>query len=191
MISNDLRFHHIFKFISILYIQYIMLSNFDIIDISKVIKLNINPHIVMKDQLRLLPPKEGNYIINLQSSFEGNGSHWVSLVLNKRFNIYFDSFGELPPTEIIDFSKRCNESKLYYSDKHIQPLRSEFCGWYCLMFLKYIQTNGLNSYQNFIDLFEDFDKSNNDKVLIGLYRKLVPNPKLPVFKKIFKNIIKF
>jgi hypothetical protein len=47
--------------------------------------------------------KDGNYIINLQSSTQGDGTHWTALIIRNDTALYFDSFGAPPSTEIIDF----------------------------------------------------------------------------------------
>ena len=74
------------------------LSDRDIIEILK--NQNIHIHgIFMKDEL---PSKltKGFYIINLQSSTEGNGTHWVALYYNPVCSYYFDAFGFIAPLEI-------------------------------------------------------------------------------------------
>lgn len=42
-------------------------------------------------------PLPGAYIINIQSSEDGSGTHWVSLYLAKKKAFYSDSFGLPPP----------------------------------------------------------------------------------------------
>ena len=50
--------------------------------------------------------KDGCYIINMQSSTQGNGTHWVALYVQKSNAFYFDSFGALPPNDIMTFIKQ-------------------------------------------------------------------------------------
>ena len=64
------------------------LSDRDIIQILQ--NQNIHIHgIYMKDEL---PNKltKGFYIVNLQSSTDGNGTHWVALYYNPVCSYYFD-----------------------------------------------------------------------------------------------------
>jgi hypothetical protein len=53
-----------------------MLTNFEIEDIANHYGLNLSA-VVMKDELANYKPKSGNYIINLESSTQGNGTHWI------------------------------------------------------------------------------------------------------------------
>jgi hypothetical protein len=83
-----------------------MLSNFDLEGLSEHYGFPLNS-VVMKDELKSLkPPKNGNYIVNLESSTNGNGSHWLALLIRDKKCFYCDSFGVLPPQEIITFCKR-------------------------------------------------------------------------------------
>ena len=50
-----------------------MLSNFDIEEIAN--HYNIDVKIIMKDELKYMKPINTNYIINLESSMMGNGTH--------------------------------------------------------------------------------------------------------------------
>ena len=56
------------------------LSNFDIIKICKKLKINLIGTF-FKDELPQ-KVKKGNYIINLQSSTQGDGTHWLALILD-------------------------------------------------------------------------------------------------------------
>ena len=71
------------------------LSNTEIIKILNDYGISING-IYMKDQL----PSHlniGFYIINLQSSTQGDGTHWVALYYSPLRSIYFDSYGFICP----------------------------------------------------------------------------------------------
>ena len=91
------------------------LSDRDIIQILQ--NQNIHLHgIYMKDEL---PNKltKGFYVINLQSSTAGNGTHWVALYYNPVCSYYFDAFGFIAPMEV--------QNKIIpyaYNDKQIQNL---------------------------------------------------------------------
>ena len=52
-----------------------MLTNFDLDDISEHYGFPLNG-VVMKDEL-----KTGNYIVNLESSTQGDGTHWLCAVV--------------------------------------------------------------------------------------------------------------
>ena len=142
------------------------LTNFQIIDIAKRLKINLNA-VCAKDELKDYDLKPGLYVINLENSNQG-GSHWVSLIIytnkNKMHAFYLDSFGQLPPTEIEDFIKPLNE-KLPYNNRQIQPFNSSYCGLYGLSLayvLQYHRTsdNILNDIHKWIATFpSDLSKS--------------------------------
>ena len=44
---------------------------------------------------------QGKFVINLQSSTDGNGTHWVALKTDGKKGTYFDSFGQPPPVEVL------------------------------------------------------------------------------------------
>ena len=95
-----------------------MLTNFDLEEVSK--HYNFDLIVVMKDELINHKPKNGNYIINLQSTYEGNGTHWTMLSIRDKKCFYQDSFGIIPPKEFqthIWLSARCRYKILI--QKHV------------------------------------------------------------------------
>ena len=78
-----------------------MLSNFDIEEIALFYKIDIV--VIIKDELPKIKPISGNYIINIESSKDGNGTHWMALKIEDFDCVYCDSYGHLPPKEIIAF----------------------------------------------------------------------------------------
>ncbi len=112
-------------------------SNYDLLDYSKKFNIKLD-EVVMRDQLNHIQHKnKQNLIINLDSS-RSSGTHWAGLLIEAKNALYFDSFGGLPPKEVIAYCKRY---KLGYSSFIIQDLSSETCGYYCLAFLHYMQHN--------------------------------------------------
>jgi hypothetical protein len=82
-----------------------MLSNYQISDIATDLNIKLAfKNIVMRNEFN--SGKICNYVINLQSSYQGNGSHWCCLVVEKDFGFYFDSFGATPPIEVIQICKK-------------------------------------------------------------------------------------
>jgi hypothetical protein len=78
--------------------------------------------------------KRGSYIINLQSSFQGSGSHWSCFYYDKKQSYYFDSYGFIAPLEV--------HNKIipyYYSDSEFQDMKSTACGFYCLAFVIFME----------------------------------------------------
>lgn len=118
-----------------------LLSNLDLIHYCKILGIKLNA-ILFKDLFKTTEAKEGAYIINLQNSNEGNGTHWVALYLKDKFALYYDSFGLIMPPSIIKFCRKYSRNvRILYSIDQIQPLHSVYCGWYCLYFLYFMTKN--------------------------------------------------
>ncbi len=92
--------------------------------------------ICYKDELSLVQPQYGSYIINLDDSTSStHGTHWVGLYLSLSEAMYFDSFGFPPPVEVIDFLRHSRYSDYLYNCQQIQSLQSGYCGSYVVYFL--------------------------------------------------------
>jgi hypothetical protein len=104
-------------------------------------------------------------IINTATS-EHRGEHWVALVLYKKRCYYFDSFG-LPiiNENILRFLNKYK--KVTYSDVCIQNTFSEYCGKFCIAFIKYVYSK--HSYNQFIDNFDFINLYKNDLIVEHLY----------------------
>ena len=136
------------------------LSNFDIMKIIQSQGVDDFKGIYMKDQL---PDKleRGSYIINLQSSKEGNGTHWVCLYYTPNYSYYYDSFGFVAPLEV--------QKKIIpymYNDLEIQDIDSTACGFYCVAFVLYLnkKMNIEKAFMEFINLFGK-DTERNEAIL--------------------------
>ena len=132
-----------------------MLSNFDLEKLARFLQLRVNG-VFMKDELPDTP-QDGGYIINLQSSTMGTGTHLTALFIVHEYAYYFDSFGATPPVEIIKFVKKRKNAHLYYNNWIIQDLNSTNCGFFALAFLiwmtEHLQTNMLKVYNDFRRFF--------------------------------------
>jgi hypothetical protein len=115
-----------------------------------------------KDKLNNL--KNGFYIVNLENSNDGGGTHWTCFRYTPDEIIYFDSYGFYPPIEIMEKAK----GNIIYSSKQIQSMTSTACGWYCIACIRFFSKNPhINSESNlkhFIDMFSN-DTQKNDAVL--------------------------
>jgi hypothetical protein len=72
--------------------------------------------------------KRGFFIIN-QDDHTGPGTHWCYTRLGSPYNVYVDSFGFAPSTEVTNGLKR-TKRKSYYSTVQIQSPNSSSCGWF-------------------------------------------------------------
>ena len=141
-----------------------MLTNFDLEKIAKNYDVKLIG-IYSKNELDKLPIEDGNYIINLDDNI---GSHWTALNKNKNKGICFDSFGCVPPQNVISFVKQKPNIKFGYNNFIIQDLESEKCGFYCIAFLLFLnRSKNKDIYKatnDFIQLFKD-NTLENDEIL--------------------------
>lgn len=124
--------------------------------------------IVFKDELKTLNPQKGAYIINMANS-NTPGTHWIGLFNTiengKKESYYFDSYGIVPPTEIIQFANRWGDSYITRSTEQIQPVKEGFCGQFTVLFLQYMSNfkyglDGKDRLKDFLKLFKDYKHSN-------------------------------
>ena len=115
------------------------LSNFDILDIAKHLEIPNFKGVFTRDQL---PEKIGNResgIVNFNTSKEP-GSHWVAYFRDGSKKIYFDSFGQVIPTEIQKYLKtkdeyRNNQPVIERNTDVVQEPNTVICGHLCLYVL--------------------------------------------------------
>lgn len=99
-------------------------------------KLNIKvDHILFKDQLSQIKFRPDLSIIINMSNSNHEGTHWVALYCSNDVSIYCDSFGVIPPIEVINFVL----TKLVFSDFQTESLTGINCGQLALYFLKQCQ----------------------------------------------------
>jgi hypothetical protein len=136
-----------------------VLSNTEMMDILRNQRVKFNG-VYMKNELPS-KLKRGSYIINLQSSFDGNGTHWCAFYYDKPHSYYFDSYGFLAPVEV--------HNKIipyYYNDSEIQNIDSTACGFYCLAFVIFMEKNEnkKGAFEGFVNLFTS-DTKKNERIL--------------------------
>ena len=166
-----------------------MLSNFDLERLAEFYNLPLVA-ITMKDEL---PEKveDGCYIINLQSSTSGNGTHWLGLFIHKNNAYYFDSYGAPPSVEIMKFVKKRKGCHMYYNNFIIQDLKSQNCGWYTLAFLLWCYSYVLfskdmkNMFNEFVKSFVD-DTKENDNILKEFFETSVKQNRPSVLSRFLK-----
>ena len=140
-----------------------ILSNFDIDEILKNYKINYNGVFSKNELPNKLPV--GFYVINMQSSDKGTGTHWIALYkINDGYSQFFDAFGFVPPLEI--------ENKLHkydYNDRDIQDINSSSCGYYCIAFIKFMngKSDLKKSFRTFIKMFDN-DTKRNEEILYNI-----------------------
>ena len=110
------------------------LSNFDIEDYYKGVKQFGG--VYSRNQL---PKKMQNkcYIINMQASTDGNGTHWVAVMnVHPQETVYFNSMGQDDaPLDIEKFMKHKNNKKIVRNVHDLQALETSSCGQFCIYFI--------------------------------------------------------
>jgi hypothetical protein len=102
------------------------------------------------------------FVINMEDSDKGGGTHWVMLDNRKPSQVvYMDSMGEVPPTKV---KKLMNgtKKKQVINRFELQPMGSVTCGWYCVAAAKVLTNHDL---KDFIDKFSMSDFKKNDVTL--------------------------
>jgi len=126
-------------------------SDKQLIDLCDEFNIKLN-FIGSKDLLKNHALLNGCYIINMENSYDGNGTHWVALYISNNSCYYMDSMGVLPPLEVIDF---CKNNNIYYNKSQIQGYDKEYCGEFCIHFLKCMLKTGIK-YSNFSDYIRQY-----------------------------------
>jgi len=151
-----------------------MLTDFQLEQLAQRMKIPLEG-VYFKDEMPKPIKTNVSYIINLQDSEtedgeQNSGTHWTLLQINETpkgdiLPFYFDSYGAPPPEVIKNIVKKQFNKYLPYSNKDIQSLMNEACGYYCLAFSYFVNTykdRTNNFYADadiFLDLFDDLSKS--------------------------------
>jgi len=152
-----------------------MLSNLQIEAICRKNKIKLNG-VFSKDELRLIDPRPGNYIINLQSRTAGNGTHWLALVIGQGQAYYQDPFGAPPPIEVTKFVRRRKEvTRFGYNSWIMQDIKSDSCGWYGLALLAVLKAQHgrdlITTANRFVNQFAGNTADENEEILSSLVSK--------------------
>ena len=108
-------------------------SDKDLWEICKKYGIKLNG-IFSKNLLPTSSLKDGAYIINLQNSNVGNGTHWTCFFIRGNQMAYFDSFGIDEPEILEKLDSRYDYSENY---KQLQDINDSCCGYFCIAFLLY------------------------------------------------------
>ena len=128
--------------------------------------------IYSKDDLPSGKLKNGWYVINLESSTDGHGTHWTCFYKNDSELIYYDAFGFIPPLEVL---KKAERKPIFWSNKQNQNESSTCCGWFCVACILFNEKNKgtyKEKYNKFLNLFSS-NTVINDEILKDLINKLI------------------
>ena len=157
--------------------------------------------VFFKDELPINIQPNKTYLINLQDSVDkdgqlNDGTHWtmaqyVQYPNGKKASIYFDSYG-MPPPEVVKerFSKASGMKSIPHTEKDIQSLMNNACGFYCLALAHYINASMYRTgdlytdVDDFIEMFDDLNKSidfkKNEFILKHFFRSEDINKRSPI-----------
>ena len=168
------------------------LSDVQIKDLCKRMNIPLGG-VFFKDEIKNYDYNK-SYFINMQDSVDEQGqmnpgTHWVLLQVNKTPNgkilpIYFDSYGISPPKDLLKLVKGSDKMTLPHTNKDIQSLMNNACGFYCLAMSHYINSSKYrtgNLYEdvnNFLDIFDNLNNSvdwkKNEYILLHFFRSSDP-----------------
>ena len=111
-----------------------LLSNFQIVDECKKLKIKNFKGVFMRDELNKNRKADKNecLVLNIDHS-SNNGTHWTSLFIKDGLCYYFDSFGFPPPLEVEEYIRKYD--KRYYNSFEIQKGNQVICGHFCIYML--------------------------------------------------------
>jgi len=145
------------------------LTNIEIVRLLKNDKKFIGK-VYMKDELPDVLEKNKWYVVNMENSYDGDGTHWVCFKTSNPM-LYFDPIiGGYPPVEILEYAKK---NGIQYKMIEIQDVNSTACGWYCVACILSDKGAGssLTHFKRFISHFSK-DTAKNDLILHNLLVQL-------------------
>ena len=148
-----------------------------------------------KDELPRQLKYNTGYIINLDDSMDGEGnsnegSHWTCLQVNKYPNgqiepIFFDPYAAPPSESVKAFVKNNCGKDLPFTNRDVQSLMNNACGFYCLAMGHYLNASNFrtkNLYDDaltFLSMFDDLNESidfkKNEYILKHFFRSSDPS----------------
>lgn len=119
------------------------------------------------DQLPPIPKKDFSVVINTDPS-NLPGDHWLTLIRKNSVLYFIDSYGRhykdatFDPIFVKTILKYIGKEKVVCSNKWLQQLTSNTCGYYCVYFIKELLGNSL---KRCLSVFGDDLRVNDDYVL--------------------------
>ena len=114
----------------------------------------------------MLPPSLQNScgwtIVNMQSSTDGNGTHWIAFhnggnkypgSAGNRISLYFDSFGCPPPLEIENLLSK----KYVRNEEQLQDIEESSCGYFCIAVISNCPDGDIISFEKFLKNFKNIE----------------------------------
>ncbi len=123
-----------------------------------------------RDELPTKPEWPSCYVINTEPRHKP-GQHWIALNFDTNGHAYFFcSYGMPPAYYKLEQYIKTNSSKYTFNQKRIQG-NSNYCGFYCIFFLLFINRNDLKT---FFDKFKT-NLFENDNYIFNEINKNLKN----------------
>ena len=111
--------------------------------------------------------KESNIaVISNLSREHDTGSHFIAIFIDQDKITYFDPFGIESYNILIEEYLKKYKKKIIYSKQRIQSYNSTHCGYFCVIFILYLENNVC--LRKFVKLFQKEDLLINDYICIEL-----------------------
>ena len=110
------------------------------LDIYRVLKKNMYSKksffgVLAKDQLPQKVKWPSSFVVNTDKSSKP-GEHWLTFFYNKNGKCeFFDPLGFSPKYYNLDKYLETTSNEYYYNSQQIQGIFSEYCGYYCTLFI--------------------------------------------------------
>jgi hypothetical protein len=114
----------------------------------------------------------------------------MALAVRGKSCFYQDSFGVLPPQEVITFCMRIPKLHLGYNDFAFLHIKAETCGFFACGLLIHINNNpnkdSYNGCSDYIKMFS-YDTTKNNAILKAYFKRLPQSKRYPVIKKLYSE----
>lgn len=126
------------------------LTNFQLDALAKQLKIPHYRGTISRDELPKYKkqPRE-NFIINIQHSERGGGTHWVSVIKDGDKVFYFDSYGAPPVKEVL---ARYKGTQIVSSTFVLQNFNDVYCGIISMYVLWDYWHNGMDFYNTTLQM---------------------------------------
>jgi hypothetical protein len=101
-----------------------------------------------------------------------------------------DSFGIIPPKEVIDFCKKISNSRLAFSEIQMQKITTEICGFYADGLLIHLNnTKKKDIFKSAVEYINQFsyDSKNNNAILKKFFRNLPQSKGFKLLSKLYSQ----
>jgi hypothetical protein len=102
-------------------------------------------------------------VINLDND-SGPGTHWVCLFITPLYQVYFDSFGQPPPIQVMKLMSKFKSIPKYYNSTQLQQLSSQACGYFVIFILEHLFNGGSPS-EIILNNFDQYPSNHNENVV--------------------------